>query len=182
MKSPMFVRRREVTERQGSTRKGIWLALAMALVASLAVAPPVRAQAGGQSDVVLISGQPPFVFPESTNFVQFLPAFFGPVGLPNGAVLLYEDASQSVVSDQLWVQNQFFYFASDPNLQNLDTLGIPVVGSLVESGAPQDVSPFFGLPLGAVQVQSDLNIPEPGTMTLVGVGLAGLLAVYRRRS
>jgi hypothetical protein len=182
MRNRMFVHRWDVTKREGAAKKGIWLGLAIALVASLATAPPARAQGGGQSDLVLISGQPPFVFPESTNVSEFAPAFFPAPGLPSVAVLFYEDASQSVVSDQLWVQNQFFYFASDPNLVNLSTLGIPVIGALVENGTPQDVSSFFGLPTGSVQVLSDADIPEPGTMTLVGLGFVGLLAVCRRRS
>lgn len=74
------------------------------------------------------------------------------------------------------------YFASDPDLQDLS--GIPVVGTLVESSQPQDVSGYFRfnnwspLPPGSVQVQSDVEtsgaVPEtePGI-----VGLTTLLAL-----
>ena len=158
------------------------LLLAAALAMSMVAAQAVYAQENGPfSDTVFINGQPvaPFPLVESTNVSQFVPAFFPANGIPNIAVVFYEDASQSVVSDQLWVQNQQFYFASDPDLVNLQTLGIPVVAFFVENGAPQDVSAPFGLPPGSVAVQSDV-VPEPNTIVLLGISGLTLLACLRR--
>ena len=152
----------------------------LALTASLLATLPVRAQENGPlSDTVIVAGLAPFVFQEATNIIQFFPAFAPAPGVPNGAILFYEDASQLVVSDQLWVQNGFFYFASDPDLQNLAAFGIPVVGVLVENGALQDASPFFHLPNGTVLVQSDV-VPEPGVGSLALLG-GGLLVALKRR-
>jgi hypothetical protein len=171
--------------------RNIRLGLAMAVVASLVAA--LNTAAGGSivpppdpdtntalSDQVIIGNQV-FNFPEGTNFSQFAPAFFPAPGLPNGAVILFENATETNISDQIWVQQGFFYFASDPDLQNLDQLGIPVVGQLVENGQPQDVSGAWGLPPGSVQVQSDV-IPEPSSFLLVSIGLLGMqLLAWRRR-
>ena len=152
----------------------------LALTVSLLAAVPVHAQENGPlSDQVIVAGLPPFIFTEATNISQFFPAFAPAPGVPDGGILLYEDASQLVVSDQLWVQNGFFYFASDPDLQNLAAFGIPVVGVLVENGLLQDASPFFHLPTGTVQVQSDV-VPEPGVGSLALLG-GGLLVSLKRR-
>ncbi len=138
-----------------------------------------------ESDIVLILGQVPpgFPLPEAPNVSQFLPAFAPAPGLGNAAVILYEDAAQTIVSDQLWVQggpNGLFYFASDPDLQNLDQLGIPVFGRITETGGLQDVSQFFGAPPLSIQVQSDLNIPEPSTLVLAGLGMLGVALWHRK--
>src|SRR5436190_23678809 len=119
------------------------MAVACGVLASL----PVCAQENGdQSDIVLFgpasnpSGFVGFIQFFETNASQFYPAIL-PATVPSGAVLFYEDASQTLLSDQLWVQNDFWYFASDPDLQNLS--GVPFLGSLVEDGTAQDVSSFF---------------------------------------
>ena len=155
----------------------------MAVVASLAAALPVRAQlpdqTDGLSDTVIIGGQV-FNFPEATNISQLALNFLPAGGLPNGAVLLYETATDTNVSDQLWVQQGFFNFASDPDLVDLELRGILVVMTLVEDGTLQDVSGAWGLPPGSVQVQSDV-IPEPSAFMLVCVGLLGLPVLARRR-
>jgi len=158
------------------------LLLAAVLVVSLAAAQAVCAQENGPfSDSVLINNQvvAPFPLVESTNVSQFVPAFFPANGIPNGAILMFEDAAQTNVSDQLYVFNQQFYFASDPDLQNLQVLGIPVVATFVENGLPQDVSAPFGLPPGSVQVASDV-VPEPNTIVLLGISGLTLLACLRR--
>jgi len=138
-----------------------------------------------ESDVVLIGGQvaPGFPLAEAPNVSEFLPAFLPAPGLGNAAVILYEDAAQTIVSDQLWVQggpNGAFFFASDPDLQNLDQLGIPEFGRLTETGGLQDVSQFFGQAPNSIMVASDLNIPEPSTLVLAGLGMLGV-ALWRRK-
>ena len=144
----------------------------------LLAAVPVRAQ-NTLSDRVIIQGQV-FNFIEATNVSQFFPAFFQAPPIPNGAILLFEDTSQTVVSEQLYIQNGFWYFASDPDLQNLNAALVPVIGAIVENGQLQDVSQFFGLPTGFVQVQSDFEVPEPGAFSLTLLG-CGLLVALRRR-
>jgi hypothetical protein len=134
------------------------------------------------SDDVFVAGAPVVVMPEAPGVIQFAPAFFPAPGIPNSAVLLFEDAAMTIVSDQIYVQNQQFYFASDPDLQNLAALGIPVVGGIVEDGTPQDVSAFFG---GAIPIAvlSDVeSVPEPATIALLSMGMAGMAGyVWRRR-
>jgi hypothetical protein len=129
-----------------------------------------------------------FTFTSSSSFstfgsfggLEYAPAFAGPFGLPNGAVLLYDDPSQTVVSDQIWVQDQFLYFASDNGLQDLQSQGIPVIGGLLETpGQAQDVSSFFGLDAGSIVVASD--VPEPGAVAVAAVGVACSLLIARRR-
>jgi hypothetical protein len=157
--------------------------LAVTLLAGLVLSTAsLRAQAGGPaSDLVFFGGQVVINAPEATNVSEFFPAFAPAPPIPNIAVVLYEDATQSVVSDQIWIQNGFFYFASDPDLVNLQTLNIPVIGALVEDGTPQDVSQFFTLPAGTLLVQSDVEpTPEPGTVSLALLG-CGILLVLKRR-
>ena len=150
----------------------------IAVAVGVLAAAPVRAQST-LSDLVIINGQQ-FTFIEATNVSQFAPAFFPAPGLPNGAVLFFQDASQTVVSDQLYVQNGFWYFASDPDLQNLNAALVPVIGAIVENGQLQDVSGLFHLPPGAVLVQSDFEVPEPGSLSLALLG-GGLLVAVKRR-
>jgi hypothetical protein len=90
------------------------------------------------------------------------------------------------LSDQLYIQAGFWYFDTDPDLQ---TLTIPIVGKIAETGQFQDVSSFFpdanGAPLthGFIVVTSDLNgIPEPASILVMTSGVDSLLIVARRRS
>lgn len=132
---------------------------------------------GGSGGTFTFSESSSSSFGSSGFGSEFAPAFAGPFALADGAVLLYDDPSQTVVSDQIWVQNGFFYFASDEGLQ---TLSVPVLGGLLETpGQQQDVSSFFGLDPGSVLVTSD--VPEPSSVALAGLGLACLLSVARRR-
>ena len=175
-------------------RKPTRILLAVVVVATIfGVAHSGRAQDPGISDMVMInigasSGTYSFSESSSSGFgsssssfgSEFAPAFAGPFAIDNGAVLLYDDPSQSVVSDQIWVQNGFFYFASGSSLQDLQALGIPVVGGVLETpGQPQDVSGAFGQPSGSVVVVSD--VPEPGSLAVAGAGLACLVSFVRRR-
>jgi len=152
----------------------------------------VPAEGAILSDQVFLSGQLVINAPEVPGVSEFFPAFAPAPGLVNGAVVLIEGIGASaVVSDQLWVQNGQFYFASDPDLQNLGPNGfnIPVVGTLVENGQPQDVSQYFHdvtgapLPPGTIAVASDVDAatPEPGTITVWLVLFAFGIGCWRKR-
>jgi hypothetical protein len=85
----------------------------------------------------------------------------------------------------------FITFVSDgdPLLQQLASVltpATPGVSFSSETGGLQDFTTVLapaGNPFGpiTVQVQSDVNVPEPGTLLLLGSGLAGFAAVGARR-
>ncbi|MEY2428322.1 MAG: hypothetical protein QOJ40_1207 [Verrucomicrobiota bacterium] len=164
-------------------KRSIKLLTIIAVAGGVSTTLPMYAQESGpQSDTVLFGpASNPFsvvgyLNASETNASEFFPAFLPAApSLADGAVLLYEDASQSLVSDQIWVQSGQWYFASDPDLQNLT---VPVLGTLVEDGTFQDVSGFFGLPGGSMQVMSD--VPEPGMLSLALLG-GGALIAFRGR-
>jgi hypothetical protein len=135
------------------------------------------------SDVLFCQGGPAIIIPEGgPPGSEFLPAWCPAPGIPNLAFLLFEPGG-SVLSDQIWTQNEFFYFASDPDFVDLgpNGLNIPIIGGMVETGAPQDLSPFFGLPPGWAVVQSDVGneeVPEPASILFAA---SALLAFGVRR-
>jgi hypothetical protein len=120
-----------------------------------------------------------------------------------GDVQLFESGPQpSAASDVLRFDgNGFVYFFSEQEATDvppfdaadvglpLPVAGLPVV-NLVETGPEGNNGAFYnpagGLPgdnsAGATyNFISDVTVPEPGTATLVGVSLVGLLAIIRRR-
>jgi len=111
----------------------------------------------------------------------------GPSGVLTGWVNLFEPGT-TTLSDQVWVEflpsgGPVINFASDPDFQDLASRpGLVLRGQLEETGAPQDLSAFFGLPAGWFTVQSDVtpdtDIPEPGTL---GVAATALLSLAWRR-
>jgi hypothetical protein len=163
------------------------LRLLMAAVCALsAVATqPVQAQENGpHSDLIMFTGASNpgglagFAQFYETNppesYMNILPAPTN--GLINIGVLFFEDPAMTILSDEIWIQNRYWNFASDPDLVDFQSIGVATVGTLVEDGTSQDVSPFFGLPPGSMTVLSD--VPEPTVTGLIAVG-AGLLW-YRR--
>ncbi len=165
------------------------VAIAMAFAVFGTAIQSVQAQeAGNQSDTIVFGpasnpgGLVGFINLFETNTTEFSPAFLpASANVPNNiGIILYEDASQSVVSDQLWTQAGFWYFASDPNLINFAQNGITPVGAIVENGNLQDVSSFFLLLPGSMQVESDA-VPEPATIVLVSLGTASLVGFRRRK-
>jgi hypothetical protein len=156
--------------------------LAALMAASLLATASVRATPipygipSDISDIVFFQGSPIVIFQEGQP--QFAYGWLS--GPQHGVVLFYQDAAMTVLSDQIW--NDFsdtYGFASDPDLQNLS--GLPVLARFVETGAPQDVSGYFGLPPGILMVQSDLNVPDTGTTcSLLGLSLMGLAFLRRK--
>jgi hypothetical protein len=166
------------------------LAIAAAFAAAIVT---VQAQ---QSDLVLFGGASNpggvagYIIANETNASEFYPAFLPTAAnVPqNIGITLYEDATQTVASDQLWTQAGYWYFASDPNLINFAQNGITQVGALVENGAVQDVSSYFGLPgpVGGatygIAIQSDVEVPEPAAGLLLSLGGGLLLLLHRQRT
>ena len=102
-------------------------------------------------------------------------------GVPNNiGVVLYEDPGHMAVSDQLWTEDGTWNFASDPNLVGFAQRGISLLGGVIEDGTSQDLSTFFGLPAGSVEVQSNTDVPEPAALGVLGLGALGLMRRRRR--
>ena len=167
--------------------------MAAALAGSLLAALPAHAQSQ-LSDTVLFFGKT-FTIPElGTGPESIVTLGSNPTGLgaPTGYVSLLEtstggNGSQNV-SDYLWFENGVFFFASDgdpggfPTVPFDPTVAAAPLGSLLETGAFQDLSPAFGQPNGAILVMSDVETtPEPSTLALFGLGGAALVNCYRRR-
>jgi hypothetical protein len=169
----------------------ILCSIAATVAVSLASTLQAQAQLQTNSDrvVIFFPGLPltDITIPEGGAVgAEFLPAFAPAPGLPDQGVFLIEPATGNL-SDALWVQQGFFYFESDVNdqLTHIPPT-IPFLAPIAETGLLQDLSSKFltsaGLPLpaGTVQVQSDVEVPEPSTMALAGFGMLALLMKLRR--
>jgi hypothetical protein len=167
--------------------------LALALVTIAAAALPAAAQ----SDTVIYTPTSfSMTIPESSPTAsEFLPAFAPVPNLPDQAILMIEPggtAANPIVSDELWVQAGFLYFASDDVNGVLPPIPttIPVVATVVEDGTLQDLGILLkapggalGLPPNELLVSSDISdTPEPSTIALLGIGGAvGAASFLRRR-
>jgi hypothetical protein len=187
--------REAVTKRLPSGKIGAAMVLAAALVVSVAVVSPVRAQlSSNQSDEIVFTPTALDVFLPETS--EILPAFAGPFpgAIPGEGVLLLEPGtgSNTVISDAIFIdQNLMLNFVSDGDTGG--GIGIPfpgpIVGVYTETGLLQDIGTNFVFagggplfPVGVLKVASDVEtIPEPASFLLVGLGILGAAAAIRRR-
>jgi hypothetical protein len=77
------------------------------------------------------------------------------------------------------------YFISSDN-QSLYDPALPVDGIVLEDGLfatdPNGPNPFYGGDLNfALRFSSDVEVPEPGSIVLLAVGLASVVAIGRKR-
>ena len=116
----------------------------------------------------------------STNN-QYYPSFLvASASVPNyTGIQVYSDASLTTVRDQLWTQAGHWYFSADPSLVNFSQLGITQVGSVVETHSLQDMSSYFNLAPGSMQLATDVAVPEPASGAILLC--CGGLILFRRR-
>jgi hypothetical protein len=154
--------------------------------------PPIQP---GTSDGLFVAGAVA-ILPEPVDEAFPEPPLLLPAGaiIPTvtacggaGCFLLVvdRDGPSDVVgfSAGMWfLQSSASVFADIPGLPPLAAM-IMFPSPLPETGLWQDVSGYFGTPLGSVQFYSDVEaIPEPETyaMLLAGLGLLGFVARCRK--
>lgn len=179
--------------RRGLEMKGLTYAVLICggiLVATLpASASPLPSIPSGTSDGIFVVGIGGPAFnpgvENETNFEGtaelFVPTPLFEVGIVH---LLDADGTHS---DSVFIQNIFTFgtgvfegqdiaLYSDPNLPT--DVGFPVLGSVTETGAWQDIGPLFSAPTNLLYVYSDIETPLPAALPLFASGLGGLLGLF----
>ena len=158
--------------------------------ATLLATLSARAQAPAPtSDIIFFLGQPILTItdnnpPGPPEVITVPIPSTTPLNISIGVVLFYEDQAKTVLSDAIWFDGNTASFVSDPDLSTIPTISttFPLLASVVETGAPQDVSIAFGLPrTGILAVQSEVDVPDAGTTgSLFGLSLTGLAFLRRK--
>jgi hypothetical protein len=87
--------------------------------------------------------------------------------------------TNSIISDYLDHSPITGYFISSDNQADYDTT-IPVDGIVLEDGLSSD--PFYGGDLNfALRFSSDIEVPEPGSIVLLAIGVASVIVTGRKR-
>ena len=168
--------------------KNILFSIIVALGLISGFGTQVFGQAEGNSDVLIhtncFGGSITYTFPETNEPSGLQPTPFllscHPVAPQPGdpriiQVLLLTEPGSGAISDMIVYDNygqtcnSQACFASDNESTDLSSLlkqltsnGAVIIGSIPETGKPQDISPFFGVPPGTVFVTSDLDTSGPG--------------------
>ena len=111
------------------------------------------------------------------------------IGISNtsaGFLVNILESTGGPLSDQVWVHrldNLFTVidFISDPSQF---VTGVAVFATVVETGFSQKVLDYHNDrgELVSIFITSDLDVPEPASLALVGVALLGLAVTAKRRS
>jgi hypothetical protein len=103
----------------------------------------------------------------------------------NGIGLQSDEVQAVTINQPVGPPHTAIGFLSDAEFPLQNLVNCTTHTCLTETGSPQDVTAqlFSGdtAPLFHVIVQSDAEVPEPGTLLLLGGGLGGLVAIGARR-
>ena len=138
---------------------------------------------------------------ESHEFFDAILAMPAPAGFSDATVYLPEDGTTTCTpgstdlgscSDGITIRTDAtdathidaYFLSGGASPQEDATFFSTVVSNVVigptENGQWQDISSDFGVSAQTFWVQSDLDIPEPTSLTLLGMGLVGLFVLRRK--